>query len=383
MGPEGIGQAMGYVTLSINLGVLAAPLLGGVIYQHIGYLAVFAICLGLIAVDIALRLVMIERKIASKWSTTQIGANCALCTATPKFRSDPEKKLSNSSSIILHGTSEVAVRNQRCPRKAEEAEPQTRKLIRHLPPVITLLGSPRLLAALWGSLVVASFTASFDSVLPLFVRDTFNWNSQNASLLFLPLVLPTFLAPVTGAVADRYGPRWLATSGYLLACPLFVCLRFVTHNSVEQKVLLCALLALASIAWNLVFAPLAAEITYAVEAKEKTSPGLSGPNGAYAQAYSLYNMAWAGGCLIGPIWAGFINEKAGWSTMTWTLGLLSAVTAVPTMIWAGGLLRKRQMNSTEMSDHGGADVSGRVRKMDAFQTRHACHEEIQCRWTPT
>ena len=56
------------------------------------------------------------------------------------------------------------------------------------------------------------------------------------------------------------------------------------------------------------------------------------------QAYALFNMAYAAGTLIGPLWAGFVHQEAGWGTMAWSLALLSAVTAVPMAIWTGGSL---------------------------------------------
>src|SRR5438067_1361046 len=37
------------------------------------------------------------------------------------------------------------------------------------------------------------------------------------------------------------------------------------------------------------------------------------------------------GTLIGPIWAGFVETKAGWGTMAWSLGLLSGLSAIPTV----------------------------------------------------
>ena len=56
------------------------------------------------------------------------------------------------------------------------------------------------------------------------------------------------------------------------------------------------------------------------------------------KAYGLFNFAFAIGCLIGPLWGGFINKSAGWGTMTWSLGLLCGVSAIPTAIWCGGPL---------------------------------------------
>ncbi len=112
-------------------------------------------------------------------------------------------------------------------------------------------------------------------------------------------------------------------------------LRFVTHNSLKQIVLLCALLALIGCSLTLLIAPLMAEIAHVVAEKEAGNPSAFGGRGAYAQAYGLYNCAFAAGTLIGPIWGGFMLSNLGWGTMSWTLGLLSIVTAVPTMIYVG------------------------------------------------
>ena len=80
---------------------------------------------------------------------------------------------------------------------------------------------------------------------------------------------------------------------------------------------------------TLILASLLPEITYVVEGKERKDKDVFGPRGAYAQAYGLFNCAFAGGALVGPIWGGFIVTKAGWATMAWSIGVLSIVTAVP------------------------------------------------------
>ena len=41
VGQEGVGPAMGLVGMSIALGVLIGPVVGGVLYHSYGYLAVF------------------------------------------------------------------------------------------------------------------------------------------------------------------------------------------------------------------------------------------------------------------------------------------------------------------------------------------------------
>lgn len=91
-----------------------------------------------------------------------------------------------------------------------------------------------------------------------------------------------------------------------------------------------------------------AEITYAVDAKtQRHPPGFFGKNGAYAQAYSLFNMAWAAGTLIGPLLAGMINQRAGWGVTTMILGVVSLATAIPTAIWTGGSIWKKRRQDRE------------------------------------
>lgn len=40
-------------------------------------------------------------------------------------------------------------------------------------------------------------------------------------------------------------------------------------------------------------------------------------------------MAFAVGMLIGPLWAGAVQQRYGWGTTVWTIGLLSGLTAIP------------------------------------------------------
>ncbi|KAJ9668318.1 hypothetical protein H2201_001366 [Coniosporium apollinis] len=337
VGKEQIGQAMGWVGMSMSLGILASPLLGGVVYDRGGYNAVFAMAYVLIGVDIVLRLVMVERKIAVRWLPEEEKEKGDIegglgSPRGPDVESSPERPETEKEQPEA-----TANTTPRTDSAASAAVPSTQRRAK-LPPVLSLLASRRLLAALWGCLAQATLMTCFDSVLPLHVHETFGWTSLGAGLVFLPITIPSFLAPLAGWISDRYGPRWPATLGFILAAPCFVCLRFVTANTLHTKILLCALLAVLGLALASAMPPLMAEITYVIEAKERKRPGLFGEKGAYAQAYGLFNMAFAGGCLVGPIWAGMVRERAGWGTMGWSLGALSLLSAVPVVVWVGGFI---------------------------------------------
>lgn len=128
-------------------------------------------------------------------------------------------------------------------------------------------------------------------------------------------------------------------------------LRLISSDTFAQKAGLCALLFGLGTSLALSLPPILAEMSNVVVQIEKERPGVFGTKGAFAQAYGLFNLAFAGGCLIGPVWGGLITEHAGWGTMTWTLGLLSASTCVPVGLWVGGPLWEKK----EEEDRGNTE----------------------------
>jgi MFS family permease len=70
--------------------------------------------------------------------------------------------------------------------------------------------------------------------------------------------------------------------------------------------------------------------------KDSGGPGSLRKRGAAAQGFGLFNLAYAVGTLVGPLWAGFVVQNAGWGTMGWSMGVLSGVCGITTCIWTGG-----------------------------------------------
>lgn len=331
-----IGQAMGYVAMAYSVASVVGPLLGGVVYEHAGYYAVFAMGFAIIGLDICLRLLMIEKKMAEQWTTTNVEGeimDASVFTSTVR----------ESSTCEIQHPLPVAIESKErdfgstSPAHTEKSNTKSPKL----PPIITLLRHPRLLAALFGCFVQSTSLAAFESTLPLFVKDTFSWSPTAAGLIFICLVIPALFSPIVGHMSDRYGSRTITTTGLIGSVPFWVLLRLVTHDSIRQKVLLCALITIIGSCLTLVAAPLMAEIDHTLTMEEKMRPGILGKRGAAAQGFGLFNFAFACGSLVGPLWAGFVLEKAGWGTMGWSLGLLSGVAAFVTLIWTGGRIKLR------------------------------------------
>lgn len=333
VGKEHAGQSMGYVAMAYSVAALIAPLLGGVVYDKAGYYSVFAMAFGMIALDIFLRLVLIEKKVAKRWLAEPeqsvsmphlTPASPSVGTAEATGQQEPDHKHSADIS------------------QSTPPEGSTITIKRALPPIIILLKSRRMQATFWASTIDAMILTGFDVTLPLFVQDAFHWSSLGAGLIFLAPLSPSFFQPIYGRGVDRFGPRWIASAGLLLCAPPFVCLRFVTYDSVEQKVLFCALLSLIGLGASLTLSATMAEFRLICEEKERKQPGSMGKSGAYAQSYGLFNVSWALGSLVGSYWAGGIKQAAGFGTMGWAFALLCGVFVVPTVFCVGGSIFERK-----------------------------------------
>jgi len=323
---------MGYMAAATSIGSLAGPLLGGVVYANAGYYAVFSMGFAIIGLDIFLRLMMVEKSVAKQWSSP-----------TENPQSNDFRSGQDSSGDEIQPAS-VATEAQESEKTSVKPLP---KWTQRLPPLITLLRVPRVLVAIFGCFVVSTSLASFDSSLPLFVKNTFGWTSTGAGLIFISLVVPALFSPLVGGFSDKFGSRFITSAGLLGAVPFWVLLRLVAHDSIGQKVLLSALLVFIGCCMTLVMAPLMADIDHAVALEEKKRPGSMGKRGAAAQGFGLFNLAFALGTLIGPLWAGFVVQNRGWGTMGWSLGLLNGVCAVSTFLWTGGRI---MLKGKERSD---------------------------------
>ncbi len=314
-----IGEAVGYVTIAMSVGLLVAPLMGGAIYQAVGYNAVYYVVFAFIFCDIVLRLLLVEQKTARQWSNDdKVESNARDSPDHPCVTQEKEDEAQKAETTIT--TEKSQAYGVDCPKY----------------PQWTLIKSKRILAALFGFIIEAGLIFAFDTVVPILVRDTYNWPPTATGLIFLCIFLPTFISPWVGALTDRFGAKWFVFAGFAASIPLIICFRFVDNDdTIEYKILLGSLLAMSGVTLTFCNVPLMAEITFAIEAKESRNPGIWGENGAYGIGYGLYCTAFALGGTIGSLMAGYLKAKLGWDTMTWSLAIWCASGAIVTALWVG------------------------------------------------
>ena len=323
-----LAQVLSYTSISLSCGDFLGPVTGGAIYGAGGAEAVWGLVFGLIGIDLVMRLLMIETPV--DLTGTDAANDTGIKSTTHRVEDNPAVDSDEESTIdvVDHST---AVRPDDQPPKSQSWSG-----------VLQLLKSPRLLGALWVTVTQATILTSFDASLTIHLRNTFHWKSTQAGLVFISLIFPAFLSPLVGMLADRHGGRYITATGFCLSTAVLTCLRFVDHDSIQQKVLLCALLFLVGLLLGTTLSVFSAEVSHVVFEHEEKSPGELGERGAVAQAESLWWAAYSIGAAFGPLLGGLVQDAAGWKTMTWTLALICATAVVPILLFTDGPLLSRR-----------------------------------------
>lgn len=242
-GKERFGEILGYVQSSVSVGTTGSPILGGLVYARGGYSAVSLMTVGTTVINVILMLIMVEPKTDSEDgkavpTNSDPGADSGRIIPDEEVDCEGRKPLNTNK---IGGSPKHPDERQALIQKDDYEETASSEGA-----YIVLLRSKRILVALWGIFIYASLLVSFDSMIPLFVKETFNWNSARAGLTFLSWVVPGFLAPLAGKLSDKYGPRWIAAGGFLAAVVPLVFLRFISDNNTPHKIYLCTLMVLTS-----------------------------------------------------------------------------------------------------------------------------------------
>ncbi|KAL8875406.1 MAG: hypothetical protein Q9198_006233, partial [Flavoplaca austrocitrina] len=219
---------MGFVFSGNTFGLLISPFLAGIVYDHAGYYAVFGVCFGVFGIDLLLRAFMIEKREAVKYlpekqeeddttyqHTPQIeeaGGNTPAVPPSNSNTSAEERLEHNNKQDEPHAKTDPALSpSETTPlltRTLTSTSTATKAYISHQIPKLAILArSPRLIAAIYGCLTHTMLLASIDSILPLFVKRTFDWTATGAGTIFLTISCPSLFGTVFGALADRFGSR--------------------------------------------------------------------------------------------------------------------------------------------------------------------------------
>lgn len=331
VGPGNLGKVIGSIFSFISVGELLAPVLGGVLYSKTGYVGVFGVGAGILAVDFVMRLLVIEKKVAARYETST--SNGAAEPRDHGSRADPENQDDGSAD------EEASL----LPKKEEETfeipEGQN-KAVRSLP-ILYCLSNPRLLVALLLAFVQATLLATFDATIPTEAESLFDFSSLESGLLFIALDIPyLLLGPVAGWAVDKYGTKPAAVLGFGFLVPALTLLRLPSEHilSGTQKnvILYCAMLALNGVGMAVIGSPSIVEASDVVQKYDKANPDFFGSNGPYAQLYGFNSLVFSLGLTMGPILSGSLRDSIGYGNMNLVVAAIAGVTAILSFVYVGG-----------------------------------------------
>jgi MFS family permease len=307
----------------VAVGELAAPPLGGFLYDRGGYGGVLGISIAVLIMDLLMRLLLIEKKAATAYQS--LGPN--------KHGIPPE------SNGIQEGT--VQTQHQTSTDEAAEYDKLLpaneydlvigNNTVRTLP-ILSCLSNRRLLVSLALGFIQALIIGTYDATLTTEAAAEFEFSSSETGVLFLALSLPNlFLAPLAGWAVDKYGTKAMAVVGFGFFAPSLALLRIPGEcddlNQQQNIGLFCAILALNGVCMSMVSAPSVVEASAVVRLFDKANPGFFGPNGPYGQLFGLTTFVFNAGLTVGSMWSGPLRDSIGYGNMYALVAGLTAVAA--------------------------------------------------------
>ncbi|KKY27723.1 putative membrane transporter [Phaeomoniella chlamydospora] len=339
VGPGDLGKVIGSLFSFISIGELAAPVLGGVLYEKTGYGGVFGIGAALLGVDFILRVLVIEKRVAALYLPLEETSGLSNPNEAERQQQssadDQDHDASNGTTDeqtpLLHTNKahESSLSKYKIP---SDASPLIRKS-----PILYCLTNPRLPIALLLAFVQATLLATFDATIPTEAQSLFKFTSLRSGLLFIALDIPyLLLGPLAGWAVDKYGTKPAAVLGFAYLVPCLILLRLPNSSSTPQIILYSALLALNGVGLAIIGSPSIVEASHVVQQYDKANPGVFGDNGPYAQLYGLNSLVFSAGLTIGPILAGTLRDKIGYGNMNVVMAIITGVTAMLSFWFVGG-----------------------------------------------
>ena len=331
------------------MGNFAAPALGGVLYDKTGYSGVFGIAFAVLAIDLIMRLLVIEKKVALRYEKNDPNQGDLQQTMSRNAPEDTDSE-GHTQNGDENGTAPPPY-DEESPllgTKQEDKEyqlPKDMPSIVHKVPLLATFRSPSLLCAFLVAFIQATVLSTFDATVPTHATDLFGFSSLGSGLLFIPLgAFDLVLGPVAGWAVDRYGVKPAAVFGYAFLVPVFGLLRLPEEGGQRQIIFYAGLLALCGIGLAIIGAPGIVESGSVVQKYYEANPEFFGAEGPYAQLYGINSMVFSAGLTLGPIISGVLTETIGYGDMNAVVAAICALTAISCWLYLGGkpqMLKRR------------------------------------------
>ncbi len=142
-------------------------------------------------------------------------------------------------------------------------------------------------------------------------------------------------------MTDLKGPRTISVFGLSLGTMTWLVFCTVTKNTITDKIILSVLLFVLGFSVGCIQTPNTVEVSLVVEEMDQKSQHGFDTTKVMGRAYSLLNMSYGIGSLLGPFWGGVVIESHGWRALCLSFVALNAFSACLALRFSGGPAEKR------------------------------------------
>jgi MFS family permease len=258
VGPNHLAKSIGFATLFVSVGLLCGPMVSGTLYQIVSYLTMWTSSFVVLALGIALQFLVLEASHSedeSFQSDSSRGSGEALVSnnkPVEQQRSENSPLLTHQSDSELGYQTLSGVDEHLTPYQSAQEMQSAKQNV-----YVMLLSKSRVLTALLADIVFAMMIASFETTIPIHIKQVFAWETMQAGLIFLLIQLPSLVLLVpAGWLKDRVGMHYPVAVGFILFAPSLWLLgvpgddgfEWANHGNTGQTIYIVTLLAIG--AWR-------------------------------------------------------------------------------------------------------------------------------------
>ncbi|KAI9261165.1 major facilitator superfamily domain-containing protein [Sporodiniella umbellata] len=328
---EELGTQMGRITMFHTVGLVSGAPIGGkqninslaenILSRHIyllgalyhtrGYKAPFIFCIAIAGLDFLLRLFLVERKnnppewfekdsknqesIVSQDSASQKSGETKLKDSANSLEKAPESLAKNDSTEDVTIFTETVSKN----------DEKTTKNVTYW----SLLKEHRLLAGMIVVFYETFLEGALEATLSLRLSSEWGYDSSKVGLVFFAYLVPYFIGlPLSGIIADQYGPKILIYPTWII-CAIAIALSGIPNQKTAGGIApLIFLLSVEGSCVSCFYTPVLTEVAHISDKKK-----LEGKDNAQNKGYALISTAFSCGGAVGPVLAGYLYHKIGFS----------------------------------------------------------------------
>ncbi|BGO98782.1 hypothetical protein JCM10021v2_002443 [Rhodotorula toruloides] len=368
---ERVGKVLGWVMIGFSFGQAIGPPVGGVLYARMGWRAPFVFSLILVAIDLGLRMLIVEKHRAVGWIRRGVevrgfeapGWVDEVKTVVEEPRKEQGEKTipagdaEDNARIPVpladstFSDTALAPSSSRAPSHSHSHS----RIPSHWIGFLHLLRHPRALTSFLLTLLNGIIAGGLqDTGLTIYLEEEYGLSSFGAGLVFLGIVVPTFFgSPFAGWISDKYGTKWIMFAGVVLSIAVYPLL--IIRGPLPLFIFFLALVEDCGgpgLSISCFITPSTVDLSLVASSHTSITT---------AHTFAIFNLAFSIGALVGPIIAGQIlsglGVRKGWVALTVLSAGLSAVFVPPVLVYVGGPLKlgRGKKDAQAREEEGGGD----------------------------